>query len=108
MIQRIDARLALVTWSTFDNAGNAALVYGIGEVNDGHIHVTQAARNSGGTLGSDGVPHGQRPELWGSIDITLPNCNAGTFAYTSNAPTFGHGSFTLSRLVALDTVECSE
>jgi len=108
MIQRIDDRLALVTWSTFDQAGNAALIYGVGEVNGTRIHVATAARNSGGVMQAEGVPRGQHAEVWGSIDIALPRCSDGSFAYTSTASHFGSGQFALSRLVAIDGVECSE
>jgi hypothetical protein len=108
MIQRLDQRLALVTWSTFDARGAAALIYGVGEVDGGHIHVAQAARNAGGVMQADGVPRGQHADAWGVIDIDLSACSGGSFAYRASAPGFASGRFALSRLVGVDDVQCSE
>lgn len=107
MIQRIDDGLMLVTWSTFDRRGEAALIYGVGEATGTHVHVAQAARNVGGVLQADGKPRGQHAVPWGTIDIDFSGCSSGRFSYDSNSSDFGSATFTLERLVTLEGVECS-
>ncbi|MBS0514969.1 MAG: hypothetical protein JSS16_05825 [Proteobacteria bacterium] len=103
-----DNKDVMVFWTTFDNNGNQAWIYGVGTLtSDRHIHA-QMARNTGGVLQPGGAPTGAKASPWGTVDIDLTSCAAAQFNYQSDLPEFGSGQFPLSRLAFESAIDCGD
>ncbi len=107
-VQSLDANTALVIWNTFNQEGAPAWVYGVGTVSGNDIHVAQVAQNVGGVLHAGGNVTGATASLWGSFDLTVPDCLSATLNYQSALPLFGSGTINLQRLVFVNGVDCSQ
>ncbi len=106
-IQRIhDNGDILVIWNTFDQSGNPAWIYGVGQLTDKHIHVAMA-QNLGGVLQPGGPALGSKSRPWGTVDIDLTTCLLAQFNYQSSLSEFGSGAFPLTRLAIVADFGCS-
>ena len=107
-IQRIhDNGDVLVIWNTFDQKGNPAWIYGVGQITDKHIHAAMS-QNLGGVLQVGGPAIGSTVRAWGSVDIDLTSCLLAQFNYQSSLPEFGSGQFPLTRLAIVTDFGCSD
>ena len=107
-VQRLGADYVLVMWSTFDQKGTPAWLYGVGTLSGTTITVPQVAENLGGILHAGGSVTGATPTFWGSMTLNLASCHAAQLDYKSSLPLFGSGSINLQRLVFIDGLDCSQ
>jgi hypothetical protein len=107
-VQNLDSGGALVIWNTFNKAGKAAWVYGVGTVSGNTVHVANVSQNLGGVLQPGGVVLGSNETAWGSFDFTATNCLSATLKYQSANPLFGSGTITLTRLAFVEGLDCSQ
>ncbi len=107
-VQRLGADYVLVMWSTFDQKGTPAWLYGVGTLSGTTITVPQVAENLGGILHPGGAVTGATPTYWGSMTLDLTSCHAARLDYKSSLPLFGSGSINLQRLVFIDGLDCSQ
>jgi hypothetical protein len=107
-LQRIhDNGDIMVIWNTFDQHGNPAWIYGVGQITAKHIHV-QMAQNLGGVLQVGGPAIGSTVRAWGTVDVDLTSCLLAQFNYQSSLPEFGSGHFPLTRLAIVADFGCSD
>ena len=106
-IQRIhDNGDIAILWNTFDQKGNQAWIYGVGQLSGQHIHADMS-RNVGGVLQVGGPPTGSSVRAWGTVDIDLTSCLFAQFNYQSSVANFGSGQFPLTRLALVSDFGCS-
>jgi hypothetical protein len=95
----------LVYWFTYDQNGNQAWFFGIGVIEDGELVISETLQTRGPTFGPDFDPDDLEAIPWGEMRFNL-DCNSGTMSYDGSAAGFGAGSLELSRLSALDGLDC--
>jgi hypothetical protein len=106
-IQRIhDNGDIAILWSTFDQRGNQAWIYGVGQLSGKHIHAAMS-QNVGGVLQVGGPATGSTVRPWGTVDIDLTSCLLAQFNYQSSVANFGSGQFPLTRLALVSDFGCS-
>jgi hypothetical protein len=97
----------VVVWNTFDNKGNQAWVYGVGQLSGKRIHVA-ASQNIGGILQLGGAPIGSTVRNWGTLDVDLNTCASAQLSYASTLDGFGSGTFPLTRLTVTQDFGCRD
>lgn len=106
-IQEVRPDEYVIFWNTFDHNGNQAWIFAVG-AREADVISAQGYFQPSGVLvpgaGAD-VDTSQLQE-WGTIEIELADCLEGTFAYVSELPQFGSGSFNLDRLAFVEGLGC--
>lgn len=94
-------------WNVYDNEGNQAWVYGVGEI-DGNASTFDAFITDNGAfppLFGAGQPD-VRP--WGTMTLRFDSCTAGELEYSTNASGFNAiGSLDLTRLTSIKDQDCA-
>ncbi len=98
---------ALVFWFSYDDAGNPAWFFGVGESLGDTITITDMFITSGGRFGPEFDPEEVLVEPWGSMDIEL-GCDFGKLDYVTNSEVYGSGKQTMTRLTSLGNPVCEE
>lgn len=99
----------MVMWTTFDNQGRQAWVFGIGgEVSSNGRLVTEAYLNRNGAVRLDGTLKPANAQPWGTLEVRMNSCNRGRLIFDSDQPGFGSGEFPIQRLAIVDHLECVE
>jgi hypothetical protein len=106
-IQRLEDDNVFIVWNTFDRNGSPAWVFGVGEYQNRHLHADML-QNLGGRLQPGGAATGSSAHAWGTIDIDIASCDAGTLHYQSSLPAFGSGGFPLDRVTFLSDLGCAD
>jgi len=96
---------AIVTWYTYDTAGNQMWLLGVGNERNGAIVVDHLARTRGPHFGPAYDPEKYKAVDWGTLTLQL-DCDRGTARYASTQPGFGAGTLTLTRLTRLSRPGC--
>lgn len=97
----------MVMWTTFDNQGRPAWVFGIGgEVSPGGVLLTEAYINRNGAVRLDGSLKPAIAFPWGRLEVRMQSCNHGRLIFDSDQPGFGNGEFQFRRLAVVDQLEC--
>ncbi len=110
-------RFVSVSWYTYDSTGTPYWLIGSGIINldvngvaPGNASVTLGYNSNGGFAGDFGAKATQA--LWGTINVSFPDCNTLTFNYAttgtgipSGVPT-GNGSKTWKRLTQVNGLTC--
>lgn len=104
-IMEISPRGYAIFWSTFDQDGQPAWVFAIGDRNRATI-TADAFISLDGQLEADGQPRGQETIPWGDITVVIEDCRRGSFSYESSLPEFGSGRFELERLAFVHALGC--
>jgi len=107
VVEMIGNEEALVYWFSYDDAGNPAWFFGVGESLGDKISIANMYITSGGRFGQEFNPDEVLVELWGSMDIEL-GCDYGKLDYTTDSLVFGSGKQTLTRLTNLGNPACEE
>lgn len=97
---------SVVMWSTFDNDGKQAWIFGIGELVGGRSLITDAYINLDGRVSLDGEIEQAEAHHWGTLEVEMSNCNEGTIAFNSDRPEFGSGQFNITRLAFVKQLGC--
>jgi hypothetical protein len=105
-IQHLQDYNVFIVWTTFDRDGNPAWIYGVGEYTSAHQLHAEMSQNLGGRLQSGGPATGATVHAWGTVDIDMAGCNAGTLSYQSSLPEFGSGQFPLDRVASVNDLGC--
>lgn len=99
----------MVMWTTFDNQGRQAWVFGIGdEISPSGRLVTDAWINRNGAVRLDGTLKPANAVPWGRLEVRMQSCNRGRLIFDSDQPGFGSGEFPIRRLAVVDQLECVE
>lgn len=105
-------RFVSVSWYTYDSTGTPYWLIGSGLINVGanNATVTLGYNSNGGFAGNFGSSATQA--LWGTINLSFPDCNTMTFNYATTGtgipagvPT-GSGSKTWKRLTGVNGLTC--
>lgn len=108
-VQKLNGGGYLVFWNTFDLDGDAAWIYGIGDLSDG-ILSAEAVFFPDGRLspGSGADVNLDAAEPWGRFELRFDNCRSGRFLYNSDLAIFGSGEFPLDRLADIAPIACGD
>jgi len=98
----------VVLWSTFDNDGNQAWIFGIGELVNGRSLIADAYINTGGRVSLDGEIEQAEANRWGTLEVEMSNCKEGFFSFKSDQPEFGSGQIQISRVASVRQLGCVE
>ncbi len=102
VVQWLDRGEAAVTWFSYDPDGNQYWMIGTGALDeDRRLFLPELYATHGSPLD----PEGTEQFHWGTLTLDL-SCDGGMAEYDSVLPEFGSGTFDLSRLTALDGVDC--
>jgi hypothetical protein len=106
-IQEVRPDEYVIFWNTFDLNGNQAWVFAVGE-READVISGQGYFQPSGVLvpGAGADVDTSQLQGWGTIEIELVDCLEGTFAYVSELPQFGSGSFNLDRLAFVESLGC--
>lgn len=96
----------LLVWSTYDTAGKAATVYGVGHFVDADTIVVADAATDLPIAGT--TPVRVKPVRWGELRFDIESCSRAQFSYQTDMPGFASGEKGLSRLTNFSSVGCSE
>lgn len=96
---------AVLVWFTYDTQGNQYWIIGVGDVEGKEIVVSDLHATRGARFGEDFDRDDVERFEWGELRLDL-GCTAGDASYQSDISEFGGGSFNLSRLARLDTLDC--
>jgi arylsulfatase A-like enzyme len=107
VIQALDDSRSLVYWFSYDDRGNPAWFYGVGQLDGDTIFVAEMSVTSGGRFGAEFDPTGVQSISWGSLAIEL-GCDVGKLDYVSVLDEFGTGKQTLSRITSPGEPVCDE
>lgn len=96
---------AALAWYVFDASGAPLWLVGAGTISGNRITVP-VSRAQGMVFGT----FAPSPALtsWGTVTLTFSNCSSGTLQYIGPAPSFGSGSFGITRLTAVDRLQCGK
>lgn len=99
----------MVMWTTFDDDGNQAWIFGIGDrVSPGGTFVADAYINLNGKVRLDGTLVPAESQPWGTMEVEMDTCHRGRLTYQSDVPGFGSGVFEFERLAIVDQIGCVE
>jgi uncharacterized membrane protein len=104
-LQWLSNGAAIVTWYTYDAAGNQVWLLGVGSQQGNAIVFDQMAITNGPKFGASYDTGQLQTNDWGSLTLTL-DCNGGTAHYASKQAAFGSGDLTLTRLTHLQQPAC--
>ena len=101
---------AIAFWFTYPVAGEAGeqawLIAQGGSANGNRISFTDVYRPQGARFGDAFDPAAVNLERWGTLELTFSDCNTVTLGWAG--PTaFGSGTRALTRLSALDELDCN-
>ncbi|MEQ1517119.1 MAG: hypothetical protein ABL931_11595, partial [Usitatibacteraceae bacterium] len=101
---------ALLTWFTYPPAGEpgeqAWLITDLGQVQGSKIIFPTVYRPQGGLFGDGFDPTRITNTPWGTLELEFQNCNSLTMRF-AGPPAFGNGERTMTRLTALDQLNCN-
>jgi len=100
LIEALAGERALVYWFTYDESGNQAWVFGLGDTDGGTIEVEQAFVTDGGRFGPDFDASKVVVREWGSLSFDLPSCADGAVSFEE----FGGGTVGTIPLTRLTTL----
>jgi hypothetical protein len=105
-LQRLAGGAALVTWFSYDSAGEQYWMQGVGEANDHRLIFPDMYATRGPAFGAGF--DGDELEIvpWGELTLEL-GCDAGLAEFESVLPEFGQGTLELDRLTFPDGLECA-
>jgi hypothetical protein len=106
-VQEVRPDEYVIFWNTFDLNGTQAWIIASGG-READVISAQAYFQSSGVLvpGAGADVDTSQLQQWGTIEIDLADCLEGTFAYASELPQFGSGSFNLDRLAFVEGLGC--
>lgn len=96
---------ALVTWFTYDDAGNPFWMTGVGRTDGDEVVFPSLTATRGARFGLDFDAAEVERFDWGSLRLRF-SCEEGSAEYASSLPGFGQGMFNLRRLGRLRGLEC--
>lgn len=99
----------MVMWTTFDQHGEQAWIFGIGpRVGANGQFVADAYINRDGRVRLDGTLEPAESIPWGTLQVRMASCNEGRLTFSSDQPGFGSGQFQFRRLAYVDQIGCVE
>lgn len=96
---------ALAYWFTYDDEGNQAWMFGVGNYVDGVIEFPTLQATGGARFGAGFDPDDVQLIDWGTMTMDLA-CDTGAMSYASELPAFGEGGQDLKRLSRLASPAC--
>jgi hypothetical protein len=96
----------VVYWFSYGPDGNRRWFFGVGEIIDGKLVVTDMLTTSGGIFGDDFDPATVESLPWGTLELDI-TCAGGTATYTSTEEGFGSGQLNVIQLTSMDGLECT-
>ena len=110
IVQYLPDGRALVVWFTYPPAGAAGeqawLITDLGNVEGRKLKFNTVYQPQGGVFGEAFNPTAITNTVWGTLELEFRDCNTATLRYTGPAA-FGSGTRNLTRLTALDQLECN-
>ncbi len=101
----INSSAVVVTWFTYDTAGNQAWLQGVGSVQGSSVVIPTLYRPRGPKFGPGFNPADRINDPWGSLTIEFSDCSHGVARY-SGAQSFPADTLQLGRLTALAGTRC--
>lgn len=92
-----DAWLTVVTWFTFDNAGNPMWLLGVGSAQGSALSFT-LQRPTGTQFGDDFLASEVTRTPWGQATLTFEGCDRARLSWQANDPLYGSGTLATQRL----------
>lgn len=96
----------LVTWYTYDLAGNQMWLLGVGSVVDGAVEVPEMLLVSGGVFGPDFDVDNISEDPWGSLRFDKSGCASGQVRYEALDPEFGAATREVVLLAGVSGLGC--
>ncbi|MBL8513605.1 MAG: hypothetical protein JNJ55_06405 [Betaproteobacteria bacterium] len=110
IVQFLPNGKSVAVWFTYppegDPAEQAWLITDLGAVEGSKIKFDTVVRPQGGVFGDAFDPSKIDSTPWGSLELEFLGCNSAILRYAGPAA-FGSGTRSLTRLTALDQLECS-
>lgn len=91
---------AQVYWFTYDGNGEQAWTVGVSPTSGARMTIAQAFRPVGARFGGAFDPAQVQAVSWGSLELELTSCGAGSARYASTLAGFGSGTLAASRITA--------
>lgn len=105
VVEPLSETLAGFYWFTYDNAGNAAWLIGVGQF-DGDTLTVDTLRPVGTRFGANFVAADVQRNAWGRVTIQFTECNRANVQWEPTATGFNGGSRDLVRLTTLAGAPC--
>jgi hypothetical protein len=105
-VEVMDDGRALVYWFSFGPNGERRWFFGVGEIIDGKMMITQMITTRGGKFGPDFNPATVEELPWGSLELAI-DCDGGTATYNSSEEGFGSGVLNVVRLSSMAGLACA-
>ncbi len=105
-LQMLSETLALAYWFSYDERGNQAWFYGLGEVSGNSITFSQLRQPEGGRFGNNFDPNQVSQPLWGTMTMIFDDCSSGYTVYGGKRG-FDTGEMNIQRLTGLQSISCA-
>ncbi len=105
-LQETEPGQVFAIWFTYDEAGHPAWIVGQGAVEDGTIYFDDLLITRGTRFGPAFNAADVIMEHWGTMTITLIDCNRALVDYVSALPNYGSGVLFPERLSKLSDLAC--
>lgn len=105
MVEILDNQRVVLAWYTFDAAGAPLWLIGEGTVRGQQV-IAKLGAFSGGRPPADWAQGELVSEPWGTVTMTVQNCNSATLNWESAHPDFGTGELELVRLSWIQGQRC--
>lgn len=106
VVEPLAGDAAAVYWFTYDTAGNAAWLLGLGTLVDGKLRVESALQPVGTRFGAGFDSNAVRRESWGRLELDFASCGTGTARWNSTKPGYGSGELAMTRLTQVASAPC--
>ncbi len=94
-------------WNVYDNEGNQAWVYGVGDI-DGNESTMDAFITSNGVFPPQFTAGQPDVRAWGSMTLSFESCSAAELEFSTNASGFNAvGTIDLTRLTSIKDQDCA-
>ncbi|MCF6300209.1 MAG: hypothetical protein L3J52_03685, partial [Proteobacteria bacterium] len=108
LLEYLGNNRVVMYWFTYDDQGQQKWMLSVGEVSGQMVMTFDNAIMTNGTSFGDGFdPDRVNQFPWGSIEMTVNDCNSITVAYESSIALYGQGQLDARRLTSLDGIDCS-
>ncbi len=99
-------KIGLLSWYTFDNAGNHMWLIGTGSISGQQI-VFNMTETTGGRFGLAHDPASVSNSNWGTVTFNFTDCNNATVNWNPVASGFSNGSMQVVRLTNINNLVCT-
>ncbi len=105
-VEVITGGRTVIYWYVYNPDGTPTFLITVGD-NDGNTTTGDTWVQSGMKFG-EFDPNDVNREIWGTMTLSFEDCAEAQLDYQSNDPQFGSGSIPMTRLVAIDGLNCTE